>query len=449
MKKVLLVYAPFCTPASPPYSITQLYSFLKGNCKVDVSVLDLNLEFHNLKFSEYQQYYHNSTKWQEYNKITTEYRNVTSKVYSDNNTLIVKGEKPELFEELVQKIKDQKPDIVAFSIVYSSQAFYAYSLIKELTKFDITTVIGGPAINDKLMSVADTTLQNELELLNYLKGKDVNHDEINFNTVPDFSIYNVKDYYTPQPVIPIRTSSTCYYKQCTFCSHFSTVPYHEFSLDVIKKTIINSNQKKFFIIDDMIPSKRLLDIAAILKPLGVQWTCQLKPTADFDHKTLKTLHESGLTMIIWGVESGSDRVLQVMKKGTIKKYVETVLKNSHNVGIKNVVYIMFGFPTETENEFIETIDFLEKNKMNIDLISTSIFGLQKGTYIYTNPEEFGITKIIEEERTVLDPRIRYETSIGLSQKEVRSFVKKYKHTIDTINKYPRMMNYFREHMLCL
>ncbi len=447
VKKVLLVYLPFCTPASPPYSVAQLYSFLKGNTNAEIEVLDLNLEFHKLKFSTYQKYYHHLKKWQSYDEITTEYHRLTSKVYSENNKMVVKGKKPEYFQELLKKIKDKKPDIVAFSIVYSSQVFYAYSLIKELK--DVTTIIGGPAVNEKLSAVADKTLKNEIELLNYVQGKKVKDEHINYDTIPDFSVYNLQQYFTPFPVIPIRTSTTCYYKKCTFCSHFSSVKYYEFSLDWIKKTVVKSKQKHFFLIDDMIPAKRLLKIAEILRPLNVKWTCQLKPTAEFNSEILKTLHDSGLTMIIWGVESGNDRVLKLMKKNTNGKDVSGVLQSSHQAGIKNVVYIMFGFPSETKEEFLDTISFLKENETSIDLVSTSIFGLQHGTYVYNHPEQFGIKKIVEKERTLLGPKISYDISSGLTAEEVKKLVKGYKLTIEKINKYPRMMNYFREHMFCL
>ncbi|MBU0535542.1 MAG: cobalamin B12-binding domain-containing protein, partial [Nanoarchaeota archaeon] len=162
MKNILLVYLPFCTPASPPYSITNLYTFLKNNCKDKVDVLDLNLEFHKLKFPEFQRYYHDIKNWGDYDPKTAEYKSLTSKVYSDNNKKVVNGKKPELFEELLNKIKNLKPDIIAFSIVYSSQAFYAYALMKELKRSkEVKCVIGGPAINEKLTKIADRTLNNE------------------------------------------------------------------------------------------------------------------------------------------------------------------------------------------------------------------------------------------------------------------------------------------------
>jgi radical SAM superfamily enzyme YgiQ (UPF0313 family) len=199
----------------------------------------------------------------------------------------------------------------------------------------------------------------------------------------------------------------------------------------------------------MVPIKRLLWIAELVKPLNIYWTCQLRPTKEFTYDTLKILRESGLTVIMWGIESGNDRILKLINKGTVSKEIEQVLSDSNKAGIKNIAYMLFGFPTETKEEFLETIYFLKRNQENIDLVSASIFGLQKGTIIYQNPKEFGITNIKEFERTVLDPRIEYEVSSGLTQEQATKLRQRYKKTIDHINKYPKNMNFFREHMFCL
>lgn len=440
MKNILLIYPPFCTPASPPYSIANLYSFLKANSKHNIEVLDLNLEFHKLKFPEYQEYYQKKD-WKDYDKVTKEYDQISRKTYSENNKGIVKNQKPEFFKELIDKIKQKNPDILVFSIVYSSQVFYAHSLIKEL---NIKSIVGGPSVNSILSKAADKTLNNEIELLEELGEKLKKRD-----IVLDFSIYNIKEYFTPCPVIPIKTCSTCYYKGCTFCTHFNRQRYFEFDLNIIKQSIINSKQKHFFLIDDMISKKRLLEFAEKVKELNIRWTCQLRPTKDLDFETLKRLRESGLTMIMWGVESGNDRILGLIRKGTNKKDIEEVLKNSHSAGIKNIVYIIFGFPTETKDEFLETIEFLKSNRANIDLVSVSIFGLQKDTEIYNNPEKFGIKKIFHEKRTLLEPKITYEVETGLAQEEANKLRERYKRTIENINKYPKTMNFFREHMFCL
>ncbi len=414
--KILLVYPPFCTPASPPYSITNLHS------KLNAEVLDLNLEFHKLKFPIYQEYYQNGN-WEDYEKITKEYNKKTSITYAKNNRKVLNNKKPEFFNQLLELIKEKNADLIAFSVVYSSQTFYTYALLKELKN----TVVGGPAINQKLIDATDKTL------------------EIKEKELPlDFTIYD--KYFTPKPVIPIKSSSTCPYKQCTFCSHHTNQPYTEYDSSIIKKTIIKSKAKHFFFIDDMIPTKRLLKIAEMLKPLDVKWTCQLRPTKDLTYPLLKTLKESGLTFIMWGVESGNDRILKLINKGTNKEDIQQVLQNSHKAGIKNMTYILFGFPTETKEEFLETIEFLKNNDKYIDLITTSIFGLQKGTKIYNNPEKYKII-LKEEKRTLLEPKITYQVKEGLTQKQAKELRNKYKATIEQINKYPKTMNFFREHML--
>ena len=448
--KTILVYSPFCTPASPSYSINYLASFLNNNGQ-DVTILDLNLKFHEIKYPEYQEYYQKlkSTEYDknEYNHKTKQFQQLTSQDYSENNKKVIKGEDPELLNELLAQIMVHKPTSVAFSIVYSSQAFYTLALLKRLKGLGIKTIIGGPAINEKLKQNADKTLKNEVELLEEISGKDVEHQKLNSSKIINYK--NLNNYFVPHPVVPIKTSNACYYQQCAFCTHHGQVKYQEFKLEDIKQTIINSGQKRFFFIDDMISKKRLLAIAELIQPLNISWMCQLRPTKDLDKETLETLYRSGLKIILWGVESGSDRILKVIRKGTNIKDIPLVLKNSQQAGIKNVLYIMFGFPTETKEEFMSTIEFLEQNKDNIDLISTSTFGLQKEAPAYKEPETFGIIQIKEKERTVLEPKITYQVKEGLTPQEVVVLRKRNQKRIIKLNKFPKNMNYFREQMLCL
>jgi radical SAM superfamily enzyme YgiQ (UPF0313 family) len=177
--------------------------------------------------------------------------------------------------------------------------------------------------------------------------------------------------------------------------------------------------------------------------------CQLRPTKDLDLKTLQQLYDSGLRVVLWGVESGSERILQLMKKGTNQKDNEITLKNAHDLGIKNVLYVMFGFPTETESEFMDTINFLQKNEENIDLLSISTFGLQPGTPIFAHPKQFGVKKVNVQERKLLDAKVTFETEKGLTSEELLKLRKTYRHTLDKINKYPQGMNFFREHLLVI
>ena len=449
MKNIVLVYMPFCSPASPPYSITNLYSFLKNNTDNSIKVFDFNLEFHLNEFGEYGDYFNNISKWDNYKKVSTEYMKLSKDIYSENNNLVVKGDPPEQIDEFIDKITKESPDFVAISVVYSSQAFYSYYLIKKLKELGIKCVVGGPAVNEKLTSIADKVVYNEQELLDYIQVSP--NLEIMNDYELDYSIYNINKYFTPFPVIPLKNSSTCFYKKCSFCTHYGKVKYKEYDLEQIKNTIISSKQKYFFFIDDMISVPRLLKLSEVLNPLNIFWTCQLRPTKDHTKEVLTTLKESGLIQIMWGVESGNDRILSLINKGTNFTDIQTVLINSNKSGIKNIAYIIFGFPTETKLEFLDTINFLKKNKEYIDLVSTSVFGLQKDNPIFDNFIKFGIEKLHFKERTILGPLIDYDMKSGndyLSQKEAMKLRDNYKKTLVKINNYPKNMNYFREHMIC-
>jgi len=446
--KVLLCYPPFCTPASPPYSITNIYGFLSNNSKHEIKVLDLNIKFHNRVFKEYKQYYlslKQNFSYDEYNKITNQFREESKAVYLQSNMDVVKGKKPKEFEDMLKLITEHNPSIVAFSIVYSSQVFYTYALIKELKKRNIKCVVGGPSVNDKLREEG-VFLKNEYELLEYIENVKIDYDTLNNDTILNYKLYDC-EYFTPEAVYPIRTSSGCYYKMCTFCTHHKDSFYYEYPISNIEKSINISDAKNIFLIDDMIHKKRLFELCEIFKN-RINWMCQLKPK-DFSYDELKRLRESGLKTIIWGVESGSDRVLNLMNKKTNVAEIEQVLRDSKKAGIRNAIFIMFGFPSETSEEFIQTIDFLKRNKESIDIVSTSIFGLQKGSEVYKNPKKFGITKVNEESRTILEPKITYEIETGLSTNEATILRKKYKKTLESFNKYPKNMNFFREHLLLM
>ncbi|MDD3263845.1 MAG: radical SAM protein [Candidatus Nanoarchaeia archaeon] len=461
--KILLVYPPFCTPEIPPFSITNIYSFLKNNLNDDfeIKILDLNIDFHNLCFPEFKEKFQkiDNLLSKDYQSLSEQYKIESTKIYSHNNKKILNNEKPDYFDELFLKIVNEKPDLVGISLVYSSQDFYANILIRKLNELNIKTIIGGPAVNEKLLKISNYSSIDKYELLNKIieifkidinniNNNEIKNDKIIDKHIQDFSIHDYSKYFIPNITIPLQSSSTCYYRKCAFCTHFDRhTIYKEFLVDEIKETILKSKAKNFFFIDDMIHKRRLLEIANMIKPLNVNWACQLKPIKELDFETLKILYESGLKYIIWGVESASQRVLDLMNKGTNINDVKNVLENTKKVGIKNSIYIMFGFPTETESELNETIDFLEKNKENIDLISISIFGLHENSDIFKNPEKYSIKKINIEERTMLEPKITYEIDVGINTEKAIVLRKRYANLILKIDKFPKNMNFFRGHFL--
>ncbi|MSR85819.1 radical SAM protein [Candidatus Woesearchaeota archaeon] len=446
--KLLLVYPPFCTPTILPYSLASLKHFLQTNVDLEIDVLDLNAEFHKRRFSSYYQKVLQTKTKEEYAKVFEHFDKESREVYARNNKAVVHGEKPEQFDELLSLIHTEKYDCIAFSLVYNSQCFYATVLLQELQQKGVECILGGPAAKGKVLQYGQL-LKTEEEIIAFFTKKGVKTKSGDFYAAEnplDFSSFPGENYLARERILPIKTSSTCFYKQCTFCTHFARVPYKEYETQWLENTLKNNNAKYVFLIDDMVAKERLLTFAQICKPLDVEWACQLRPTADILGIS-KELYEGGLRSVSWGVESGSQRVLDLMKKGTDIQKVPQVLKESHNAGIQNILYIMFAFPTETQEEYMQTLEFLEKNKENIDLVCTSIFGLQRGAKAFESPEDFGILEIQESTRTVLEGNVTYVIQQGLSNEEARLLQKKVQHRINSINKIPKVFKCSREQVL--
>ena len=281
-----------------------------------------------------------------------------------------------------------------------------------------------------------------VEYIESLGGKKKTLGEI----IVDYSDFKKEYYFTKDIVYPLRTSSSCPYKKCTFCTHHGNREYEFMDLNLIKEAIKRNNMKKICFIDDDIPPSRLREIAKELKTLDVEWWCQLRAIKQ-TIPLFEELYQSGLRSVAWGLESANQRVLDYMQKGTKIEDVAKVLKQAKKSGIKNMVYVLFGLPTETEAEFMDTITFLEANKENIDLVSASVFGLQQGSIIFAQPQEFGIKLIQLEERTYLGDKVSYQSESGLSNQEAKSLKKKMRPRLDAINSLAKVIAHCKEQVL--
>lgn len=453
--KILLINPPFCPPTMVPYAISYLKGFLGTNLHVDAKCLDLNAVFHRTRFPELYKRMRSSESNTNagYGSLLAEFEAASRKVHSINNKEVVCGRSPELISELIKLVDDKKPDLVAFSVVYSSQSFYVSLIAQALKEKGVSCVAGGPAINHHIKEQMPC-LNNEKELAEYIVSiygcslQKIAGSALISECFPDFSDYDPADYFSRDLIVPIKTSSTCFYQQCTFCTHFAKVPYTEYGVNLILQSIRQSGAKHVFFIDDMISKNRLLDIAGALKGLGISWWVQLRPTKDL-HGIFTTLADSGCKAICWGVESGSQRILDLIKKGTLAEYIPEILKQSHEAGIKNIIYIMFGFPGETREEFLETIELLKANQANIYLVSPSVFGIQKGSRVWDDPQAFGITSIKAMPRKFLGEKIEYTVSSGLDKEAARRLRGRFSKTIARINKAPSVFKDYKEQVLLL
>ncbi len=300
----------------------------------------------------------------------------------------------------------------------------------------------------------------EIPNLVYRKGEKIFHNEpavlndLDMLPPPDFSDFPLGEYICAETVLPLLAARGCPWGKCTFCTHHHSYKrYRQRSIQKVVEDIKylsgQFNARLFNFFDEMIPPGRFKKMAEeILRSnIHICYSAYGKPVKSFDRKTLKLLSKSGCSLMLWGVESASQRVLALMKKGTEVEEMEKVLNHALEAGICNLLFIMFGFPGETEQEFFQTFSFLERNRRAVQALSKGTFRLMEGSEIAREPDRFDIEKVIVLNSPPFKSRIlAYEPRKGLSPFRVEQLFQSNLNRLESLGITPRFGAY-REHLL--
>ena len=255
------------------------------------------------------------------------------------------------------------------------------------------------------------------------------HEPIPKVPTPDFGDLPLKDYLAPTPIIPVRLSEGCYWGKCTFCSRydnkkFQTVPA-ETAVKQMEELQRKYNVSCFTVNDDCLTPAYLEAFSRGILERGLQVSISLwcKPVGSFTRERLDLLSKAGVRLIRWGIETGHPRILKLMNKGTNLKETLRVLKDASGAGIWNHATVILGFPTETEDEARETINFLYQNR---DIIHSSIFFrfvLLNHSYIINNPGEFGLQSV-SQDKNPFAYDYRFTCSNGMDTETLSQFLRR-------------------------
>ena len=222
----------------------------------------------------------------------------------------------------------------------------------------------------------------------------------------------------------IITSRGCVYN-CNYCSS-SLIMGKKFRsrspgnvVDEIEELIDTYHINDIGFMDDtfMLNKKRASDIADEIKARDLDLTFVASSRVDrVDKSLLENLKSSGLKTIYYGVESGSQRILDLMKKGITLKNVEDAVKMAKDVNLEVLTSFILGYPGETEEDMNMTIDF--STKLDSDYCQYSILTPFPGTPIYKDLIEKNLIDNEDWDRyTVLKPILKYN-ELGLNKKLV-------------------------------
>ena len=189
-------------------------------------------------------------------------------------------------------------------------------------------------------------------------------------------------------IFPIVTSRGCV-QWCDFCSTVRMfgrgyrVRSPKKVVDDMEMLHSKYGESQFTFYDDAFTINRnhTLEMCADIKArrLDVEWDCETRVDA-VDKELLEKMRDAGCITIWFGVESGSEKILDKMHKKINREQVREAFKMAQKVGMMTIASAVIGFPGETEETAWETINFI--NSLNPDDIGCYIATPYPGTPMY-------------------------------------------------------------------
>lgn len=119
------------------------------------------------------------------------------------------------------------------------------------------------------------------------------------------------------------------------------------------------------------------------------WFAYLRPN-NLSSETLNKARKAGCVLIRYGVETGSQKILDHMNKQLYVSEIEQIMKDTYNAGIWNHINIVTGYLHENKKDIEMTLNFLEKNSEYIDSVRVNPFYIPINSPIHINPQKYGI-----------------------------------------------------------
>jgi len=220
---------------------------------------------------------------------------------------------------------------------------------------------------------------------------------------PDFRQLPLDRYFSPEPVLPAVSSRGCRWRRCRFCAHnYSFGTYRQKCPERFAAELLEQQRRHgarhFYLGDQYIDAADLRRIAEELLRQGadLRWHVMGRPTADFDQPLLDLLAAAGCRWISWGVETGSQRLLDVARKGTAVAETREVLRRTARAGIASLPMMLFGLPGSTDEDLAQTFELLEDVYDGITAMTASAFVLYRATPFGRRPEKYGLQATEQE-----------------------------------------------------
>lgn len=357
----------------------------------------------------------------------------------------------ELLSLLDEKLDKYQPGLVCLTVPFPGNLFSSLRCAQYIRGCfpHIKIALGGGYCNTELLSLKDPTIFDYVDfictgdgegpltrILQYLQGQ-IEHSELENTYIrlhghvvlmnspnaepiphkdlpcPSYEGLPLNQYISFLDVLnpmhrlwsdgrwnKLTIAHGCYWKQCSFCdvsldyiSRYQNTTAEDL-VNKIEALIEQTGTTGFHFVDEAAPPQALKKLAKLLiqREVHITWWVNIRFEKTFDDEFCQLLAQSGCIAVTGGLETASDRLLKKMSKGVDIGQVARVGQAFAKSGIMVHAYLMFGFPTQTSQETLDSLEVVRQLFLNgcIQSAFWHQFSTTAHSPVGKNPEAFGI-----------------------------------------------------------
>lgn len=225
----------------------------------------------------------------------------------------------------------------------------------------------------------------------------------------------------------------CYWGKCTFCDvSLDYIKIYEpiaakILVDRMEELILQTGETGFHFVDEAAPPALMREVALELlkRKLVVTWWTNIRFEKSFTKDLCILLKASGCIAVSGGLEVASDRLLKLIKKGVTVEQVAKVTHYFTEAGIMVHAYLMYGYPTQTIQETVDSLEMV-RQLFQIGTIQSGFwhqFAMTAHSPVGLNPDEFGVIPQ-QNEITFANNDIQFKDKTGINHDKFSFGLKK-------------------------
>ncbi|RTY86621.1 radical SAM protein [Flavobacterium sp. GT3R68] len=344
-----------------------------------------------------------------------------------------------------QWVKKQYPDIkISMGGGFPNTELRSLSDERVFEFFDFITLDDGEApVEELVANIQDSTHnsykrtflleEGKVVFKNNSLKKDYKQSEVG---TPDYSDLLLDKYISVIEIVnpmhrmwsdgrwnKLTMAHGCYWGKCTFCDiSLDYIKIYEpvaasILCDRIEELMLQTGQNGFHFVDEAAPPAlmRALALEILRRKLTVTWWTNIRFEKNFSKDLCLLLKASGCIAVSGGLEVASDRLLQLIDKGVTVEQVAIVTRNFTEAGIMVHAYLMYGYPTQTIQETIDSLEMV-RQLFEAGVLQSGFwhqFAMTAHSPVGLYPEKFGVVKETETIGTFANNDINYTDATGI------------------------------------